>query len=1445
MADMAISVRNAVQNNLKGISVKIPFGQLVCITGVSGSGKSTFVEHCIGEIAQHRHLALSGKSLPHLYNATDFSAEVPFVSLIKQGVLTTSDRSVVGTALGIIQKLREIIIPCAEIHDVRGQKIEPLSARTLVQWCQRQHPKARLTLAVCLEHMVLGSASRYIKPALAIFPECQIQVTDAETPYEYGDVQTAEKYLGSVFRKHKDIYAVLPDLSASHGEQLGVAFDRCAEGYPGHDLILVVENKSQTEVINLAHALLTSAEPQVYYKPSETLLSFNSHSQISGQCPVCKGIGRQVFISSKAVFVENETPIASGGLGLNSNQKTGEYLYFPALCDEIRGVLIAKWEKLDATWAQLQLGTQEILASGSTESFQPLDAAGKPKGKKKPFIGITQRIEGKLNGSSGAAQGLSHLRHKYSCSACSGTRLNHAARAVYFAGRSYPELINLTLFEMHEWLHSLVEQKAFQAAGSVISALSKVCRSCVDVGLGHLQLNRATNTLSGGEGQRLRIARDLWAKLNNACYVIDEPTRGLHTQDVLGVFRAFDKLRTPQNCVLLVDHNPALVSHADRVIELGPHGGAGGGEVLYDGPPAGCSLLETPLAPSLYAEIGEAKGWIVVKKASLRIVLDQSFRLPLGKMTCFTGVSGSGKTTLVAGVLLPALELLQNGLKRVVSQTGEVVCEGIESFRFVYLPQSPIGGSYRSRVLTHLGLGDLFRDWFCETSSAIGNGVTASHFSSNTPEGQCVTCEGRGCGQQGVTDDEVCPSCCGSGFNPEASFFRAHEWSVTEWMNCCFSELAHRQELPPIICYAAARADELGLGHLTLGRPVPSLSGGECQRLRIVKALLDAGVHRKTGAQQHLVVVMDEPSAGLHRRDVQHLITALKKNITDKGHTLLLIEHNLQLTGHADWIVDIGPGSAAQGGQVTFSGSLTDFLQSGLKISPTYLALTGQLASEFHHTPYPAPFFTNPSVLSQQESVARFRQYLQGESGDLDKDGVPNQVIVPAYSFEASILSSRTFARTTQLDTGLFQMFAAESSCTRQAIIPSIDELKTQALALLQAGWRIGWFPSPAGYEVATWSDMVENIKAHLKCREGIWFDGQHICTKPPQVRQPLKLVGLRLLLSSKLVPAEAVNQALALGKGWVSLVCAETGEVRDFSMRAIDYKNLRLGARWQIPQVFDPAAPLHACPLCHGKGLIESVDQNLIFKDISKSLDSDGLFHPFALEVLRLDRRQVLLPAARRLKESALIDLTAPLGVMEPSAAAAFWFGYPYKAFLKKGGRKHVAGDWVCWQGINKSVLLNMWKCSSRQWAEKVNASRSAILCPECEGSGLGWEARERVIAGVSMQEIHLHYTARQLQAWLIQLNLKTSKGRKIQRELGLLTEQMIETVGCDFRLFEQLIHLPERVQIAALCRYLHLNALNTATIYLQPPATLPDNQFKEMIAESDASELMKLVLV
>lgn len=1448
MTEYAIRVCDARQNNLKGISVEIPFGELICITGVSGSGKSTLIERCIFELAQHRHLSLSGKMLPNFYEDGADTSELPFVSYIKQGMLSVSNRSVVGTALGLVQKLRQLIIPHAQVRDGHGNVLGPLNAHELVKWCQRHHPTASLSLVVCLERMVLGPAARYIKPAMQQFPDASFKVMDALTPYEHADHHPAEKYVKSVFRSHKDIYAVISNLKADEGNRITDVFDQAIAAYPSQDFILVMRSNDQTEIIHLSEALLSPVEAQLYYKPSEPLLSFNSQAAISGRCPGCNGTGRKSSITPEVVFGHNNLPMAVGGLALNFNTKTGEYLYFAALCDEIRGVLGAQGEPLTATWAKLKAETRDILISGSTDPFQPLAANGKPKGKKKPFVGILQRITHKINGSSSAVQGLTHFHSDNECNECGGTRLNHAARAVHFAGKSYSELMGMTLADTQTWLHNLLANNKFREAKPVIGALEAVCLSCIDVGLGHLQLNRATNTLSGGEAQRLRIARGVWARLENACYILDEPTRGLHPSDILRVIHAFDKLRSPRNCVLLVEHNPFLVSQADRVIELGPQGGAGGGEVIYDGAAQGSPMLHTLAAMPTAAVVKPPAGWIAVKNATLRTVVNQSFKLPIGRMTCFTGVSGSGKTTLVTGVLIPALEQLQSGLGRVSLQTAEeVICDGLKSFRLVYLSQSAMGGSYRSRVLSYVGLADMFREWFCLQSEATASGFTASYFSANTPEGQCSTCEGQGRVASGAGSYEVCPSCCGSGFNPESTFVRAHDRNITQWMDCTLLDLAHCVHLPEQIRRAAELSNELGLGHLSLGRAIPTLSGGECQRLRIVKTLLDVEVRKSELYHQHLIVVMDEPSAGLHPQDVQKLIVAFKKNITDKGFTLLLIEHNLHLIGSADWIVDVGPGSAAHGGQVMFSGRLEDFLREKFTISPTYLALKEKLIPKPASRLLQLPVTIRPNLeFAQPDSLAvvsKFNHYLKGESEILDDADLNSHSVVPAYAVTADELSWQTMAHAVGLDVQIFRLFAAESTCGSQPIITDLAELESLALSLLRQEWRIGWFPSPAGDGMATWPDTAEIIKDHLKRKQGEWFDGKLVSAKPPIATTSVVLGKVRLLLTRQLEPREALRRAVSLGKGWISLVCTNSGEVRDLSMRAIDQDHFRLGARWQVPHIFDSGFVQHACSLCRGKGYIESVDRRLIFRDESKAFDSDQHFQPHALEILRLPRRQELMPAAKRLKESGLIDLIVPLQTMSSAVAAAYWFGYPYKAFLKTDGRKNVLGDWYRWQGINSFVLSNMWKCSSREWAEKINASRTETKCPECEGSGLGWEGQSRVIAGLSIQEIYRTYTGRQLRAWLCKQRMNSDAAIKAQQKIIDLLDTMTGMVSSDFRIFEKLKYLPDEVRQAAMSMYLSNHALNNASIYIDVLSAREGRSLKSMLAKTDAMKFMNFL--
>jgi excinuclease ABC subunit A len=861
-----------------------------------------------------------------------------------------------------------------------------------------------------------------------------------------------------------------------------------------------------------------------------------------------------------------------------------------------------------------------------------------------------------------------------------------------------------------------------------------------------------------------------------------------------------------------------MIAQADRVLELGPHGGFNGGQLIYDGTPQNYPMRHIAGTPSSSPVSKPLIGWITVKNASLHTVIRQSFKLPLGHMTCFTGVSGSGKTTLLAGILLPALEQLQKGLGYVSSKVGEVACVGVGTFKLIYLPQSAIGGSYRSRVLTYIGLADSFREWFFQHSEAIESGLTISDFSANTLEGQCLTCEGLGRITSSSGSHEKCPSCCGSGFKPESTFVHTQNMSIEQWMECIFSDLAQNEGIPVQLRVAAELAIDLELGHLSLGRSIPTLSGGECQRLRIIKALLEARPRKNSAAQQHLIIIMDEPAAGLHAKDVQKLTKALKTHITDKGHTLLLVEHNLDLISQADWIVEVGPGSAAKGGKVLFADSMEKFFKATLPDSPTHSVLKDKLKCKsiglLSKTIANAPTST-PDLVNMIKAVDRFKHYIKGESEEQDEFNPVIQPIAPAYLLNPNEFANQTLAHVIGLDASLARLFSVASSCEQQPILTDLTMLTNQALQLLKQGWRIGWFPSLNGHELTTWPDVVKAIQYHLQQKQE-WFDGKQITIKSPKISEVKDINKVRLLLTSQLDKDEAVRRAISLGKGWVSFVSLETDEIRELSVRAIDSQHLRLGSRWQVPQIFDSAFIQNACPLCDGRGKMESVNEQLIFKDKSKSLEDDQLFQPYALEILKLARRRDMLPAAKRLKECRLIDLMAPQESMLPTEALAFWFGYPYKSFLKSDGDKNIRSNWYHWIGINKTVLLGMWKCSSRAWAEKVNSSRTEVKCPQCQGSGLGWEAQARKLSGVSLQDIYLNYTGLQLGSWLKKLQLESNMATQAQQEVLDVLSLIVKMTNKNFRLFELLSNLPEALQKAALNIYISNNKLNKAMVFM-----------------------------
>ncbi len=1374
-SDRSILLRGATENNLKGVTVSVPVGLLTCLTGVSGSGKSTLVDDClvddclVAEAARrHQVLSRSTRRVPTPYSPRLEEARLPYVVCVRQGILQWNSRSTVATATGLLQRLRDVMARHPEVRS-GGKPLGPLRAETVADWCLTHHGGSTTRVSAAIERRVLGPISPHIERAIRRLGDLPVTMSVVETghsPQAVGD--PPEKFRRMVTKTHRDVYAILgePVPAGRAGEfrarvQLGMDVAKTPD-----DIVLAFPDEGDESCVLLAGCLLDPSDPRVFWVPSHSLLSFNSQLPRSGRCPTCEGTGAVEEISEAGLIADPAVPLAGGGLRIPYEAATARYKYFPPLAEEIRGLLTAHSLSVNAAWKDLgDLARAEILQGSGDRVIQPRSPDGGPKGKRKPFTGLIDRIRSKLAGDSSGAAALAALRRSGPCPDCGGTRLNHAARSVFFGGRSFPDILNQTLAETGDWLAATAGVLSDTLSSGTLAALAALCGAGNQLGLGHLALNRPVGTLSGGEGQRLRIAGALAARLQGACYALDEPTRGLHAADAAQLCDTLRDLADGDTTVLLVEHNPAVVAGADWVVEMGPGGGPEGGEVVYDGPPGSSPLLNTPETKRTRPAFAPA-GELVLKGIVCRNIRDQELTFPLGGVVCVTGVSGSGKSTLVRDVLAPALEAWIESGATTGNNFRKLTVRG-RIDRLVYVSQNALSTNPRSLVLSFLGLADVFRDWFHRNSDATDLGLSAGHFSPNTELGQCPACEGLGRVGQAGEGAAVCPACAGTRFHPHVLFARCRERGVGDWLALDLHTHAESEEAPEFLRGAARLASELGLGHLSPGRALPTLSGGECQRLRIVKALLEAQAPAK-GDRPHQLFVMDEPAAGLHPADVDRLNTALHRVVAKGENTLVLVEHNLSVIRLADWVVDVGPSSAEQGGQVMFAGSVESFLRSGPPESRTRQALRGKLQIPKTRQTRSHPVNNPDRPHGAAEAIGAFRDFLAQAVGERDADetAIPTR---PAYLISAGgedTHDAHDVLGLLSLSLPLFRVFAAESAVIGQTVYSDDGAARAAAVAALTMipGRRAAWFPATtvAAQSVVTWEDIRAAIKRGLTAGTREWFDGASVQRKAPPTSPPSEGTRhVRLLLPLELPAEEAVRRAFALGEGWLSVIDPVSAQVFDFTTRAISNTDLRVGARWMMPQLFDPGIAQMACTLCKGGGNVEAVEEKLVIADRNAGIRQDRLFTKHAMEALRAARRRQMLPAIDRLAEAGLVELDAPPGGMSSDVLTAFWFGYPDKSFLSSGGNENHKGDWYQWLGLANYVVEHMWKSPDRSWANELNASRHKRQCPRCGGTGLGWEARLREVGGITLQTVLTEWTVKRLSGWLNRLEAFTGNGR------------------------------------------------------------------------------------
>ena len=1365
--------RRACEHNLRNLDLTVPEGAFVCFAGVSGSGKSSLLEDCLAEEAMRRHRVLSRSTatVATPYTPKVEGIDAPYVVSVRQGTLSFNPRSTVGTVSVLLQPLRKVMARAGHVRGANGQRLPALAPDVIVSWFDRQRKGSDVCVLARLGTRVLGPLWPRIEAALRAAPGFDvIAVESGEFPTPSA-AKPAASFRRSVVATQRDVYALFTLAKRTAAGELGGVLAQATEIARGIEAVLLVVRTPDgaDEVLELEDVLLSPDEGRIYHRASERLLSFNSRLPNSGRCLRCEGNGHADAIQHDRLLRRGH-PIAKGGINIPFDVGSGRYRYLVTLADELRGLLRRRKLLLSSAWDDLDEATRAQVLDGSAgEVVQPLYEDGRPRGKAKPFRGLLTQLEDQLGGKSSAAKALAFVRDRGPCPACGGTRLSPAARAVHFADRAYPEILAMPLEQLEAWLHVAAAGDVAGHDASVLASLSALSGGCTRLGLGHLSLERSVTTLSGGEGQRLRIAAAVSTQMSHVCYALDEPSRGLHVSDAEQLLEILRQMVSPEASVLVADHNRTIVAGSDHVVELGPGGGAAGGTVVYAGPPRGAPFLRVS-GPSTPRSPRRPYGKITVSGISRRTLRDQRITLPLGVITSITGVSGSGKSTLVRDVLVDALTAFVETGATTGPYHRSLVGSGTLLGRVLYVSQIAPSNQPRSSVLTKLDLGVALRGWFFDGSGAGDLGLAPESLNPNSTAGRCGACDGlgRASGERGA--ESVCPACGGSRLAPPALWAKLHGRTIAAWLESSLEELLVAPGLPVRVHDAAALCVQLGLGHLSLGRALPTLSGGEGQRLRIAEALLEGRAHGRTAP--HTLFIMDEPGAGLHPADIARLETAFDAIVADGANTVLLVEHNLDLVRHSDWVIDLGPGAAEAGGRVLWCGTVPAMLEADLPQSRTRAALLGGARIG---APAAATAVRAEGASAREEpseAVARFRAAVAVSGGvsDPDESPVPAR---PAYAVSAGQGQAHGQHGVLPLlgvALPLYRIFAAASEIPGQTLRTE-DSLVEAALAWAsrRSSILVGWHPLCARAQdgIVTEEDLREVLRSDEGARAHAWFDGRAVYSKPVPRKESLDLQRARFLLDPALPTETAVARAITLGQGWFSLLDPTSGDLEDFTSRTLLWPRLRVGQRSGTQQVFDSLVEETACSLCRGRGSRNAIDDALVIRDERRRLDEDGLLTPNALAVLRSSRRKDMTPALVRLLRLGAIDLSGPLAKMTTDQREAFWFGFPDRSFLRPGGKPENRGDWFRFRGLYKEVIDSMWKGPDRAWSRRVDASKHEVACPRCGGSGLGWEGAARAIAGVTLRDVKLDYGLAQLRSWLSGLALPTAA--ELDRVLAL----------------------------------------------------------------------------
>ncbi len=918
--DNNIEVLGARVHNLKNIDVYIPREKLVVITGLSGSGKSSLAFDTIYAEGQRRYVEtfsayarqfLGGLERPDVDKIDGLSP----VIAIEQKTTSKSPRSTVGTITEIYDFLRLLYARAADAYSFNtGEKMVSYDDEQIKNLITEDFAGKRITI---LAPIIRARKGHYAELFQQIAKQGFLKV---RINGEIKDITAGMKL--DRYKTH-DIEIVIDRMSIDNTPEQEKRLTESIKTamYQGENVLLILDQ--DTSVIRyFSRNLMCPTTGISYQNPEPNLFSFNSPK---GACAHCKGLGTVNEINLNKIIPDPKISINKGGFA-----PLGEYKsswMFKQL--EIIGAKYG-FQLTDAI-STLSAEAMDMILNGGKEKFSvESKVLGVTKEYKIEFEGIAHFIKNQYDETSSTAikRWAKEFMDEVKCPDCEGSRLKKEALFFKINEKNIAELCDMDISDITQWFVNLepyLSNKQQTIATEVIKEIKDRLDFLMNVGLDYLALSRSSKSLSGGEAQRIRLATQIGSQLVGVLYILDEPSIGLHQRDNDKLIHSLEKLRDIGNSVLVVEHDKDMIERADYVIDIGPKAGKYGGEIISMGTPAETLKADTITAHYLNGKIKleipaiRRKGngnFLKLTGASGNNLKNVSIELPLGKMICVTGVSGSGKSTLINETLYPILNAFYfNGVKK--PQPYKKI-EGLEYIdKVIDIDQSPIGRTPRSNPATYTEVFTEIRNLFTMTSESMIRDYKAGRFSFNVKGGRCETCEGSGVRtieMNFLPDVYVeCESCQGKRFNRETLEIRYKGKSISDVLNMTIDEAVPFFENIPKIYRKVKTLQDVGLGYITLGQQSTTLSGGEAQRIKLAGEL----AKKDTG---NTFYILDEPTTGLHFEDIRVLMEVINK-LVDKGNTILIIEHNMDVIKLADYIIDIGPEGGKGGGEVVAKGT--------------------------------------------------------------------------------------------------------------------------------------------------------------------------------------------------------------------------------------------------------------------------------------------------------------------------------------------------------------------------------------------------------------------------------------------------------------------------------------------------------------------------------------------